>query len=63
MKIAEEIARQKIYSRDDMALILSEAMEEIGKAIDILENVHPYSKLCLKDRCREIIETAFVKNL
>ena len=60
LKVAEEIAGQKFYTKDDLALILGEVSTGIEEAIDMAKI--PFDQW-LKDRCRQVIETAFVKNL
>lgn len=60
MKIAEEIAGQKMYSKDDMALILSEAAVEIDTAIDDAKLQFDQE---LKRKCRAILEATFLKHL
>ena len=60
LKIIEEVFDQRFYTRDDLALILGEVATGIEEAIDMAKI--PFDQW-LKDRCRQVIETAFVKNL
>ena len=60
LKVIEEVFDQRFYTRDDLALILGEVANEIEEAIDMAKI--PFDQW-LKDRCRRIIETAFVKNI
>lgn len=60
MRIIEEVSGQKFYTKDDLALILGEVATGIEEAIDMAKI--PFDQW-LKDRCRQVIEAAFVKNL